>query len=91
MNKIQDWVRFYKISQKDYKPHALAAVLRNDGPQVLAQVLKALGLEASINLVRDWVDDTGTARGSHKDVPERSPGRPHEDPLGSNRQEGQDG
>lgn len=52
--KVSDWVRYYKTAPEGYKPFALQAVLRNDGVKVLAMVLRSLGLESSVDMVRDW-------------------------------------
>lgn len=48
-----DWVRFYKVSPSKYEMRALISVLENDGEQMLAAVLKELGLELSLELVKD--------------------------------------
>jgi len=53
-SQIDLWVRFYQTAQPDYKAHALTAVLRNDGPKMLSLVLKKLGLESSVDMVKDW-------------------------------------
>ncbi len=62
-----DWIRFYKASQPDYKAHALSAVLRNDGIKMLHSVLRELKLEKSVDLVSDWVAQ-GTGTGASADA-----------------------
>lgn len=48
-----DWVHFFKASQKSYKHNALIAVLENDGEKMLAQVLKVLKLEKTQDFIRE--------------------------------------
>ena len=51
--RAKDWAHFYKQSPLKYNMNALTAVLRNDGEKMLAAVLKELGLELSVDLVKD--------------------------------------
>ena len=52
-DRISDWCRFVDASaDPSYKPKALLAVLKTDGPQALGDVLKRLKLERSEDLVR---------------------------------------
>ena len=66
-SRVNEWVRWYKIAQPSYRPHALTCVLRADGVQMLAAVLKALGLEQSLALVQEWEGDSSTAPSPLKD------------------------
>lgn len=50
---MREWVGFYKASPAGYQVNALIAVLRNDNEKILAAVLRELGLEFSLDLVRD--------------------------------------
>jgi hypothetical protein len=67
--QIQHWLRWYKNAQPTYKPHALMAIYLADGVQMLAAVLKALNLEKSVDLVRDW-NDAGAEKGTREPVRE---------------------
>ena len=52
-DRISDWCRFVDASaDPSYKPKALLAVLKTDGPRALGDVLKRLKLERSEDLVR---------------------------------------
>lgn len=53
--RVQEWVGFYKASPAGYQMNALMAVLMNDNEKTLAQVLRQLGLESSLELVKDAV------------------------------------
>ncbi len=50
---MREWVQFYKRSPLLYNMNALRGVLKTDGERVLKLVLKELGLEASVDLVKD--------------------------------------
>ena len=52
-NRKEDWVRFYKASPSKYEMRALIAVYENHGDEMLAEVLAALGLGSSADLVKD--------------------------------------
>ena len=69
-SKVQDWARFYRASQPSYKPWALEAVLRNDGPKMLAAVLKALEISRPEQVI-EAMRDSGTDPSPRKDVPIR--------------------
>ncbi len=49
--RIEEWLRHYKVCH--LKMNALCAVLENDGEQMLSKVLRRLGLERSLDLVRE--------------------------------------
>ena len=66
--QIQNWCRWYRSAQPSYKAHALTAVLRSDGPRMLAAVLNALKLEDSNALVADWQDDASSTSSSRKTI-----------------------
>lgn len=51
--KVREWVAFYKQSPLKYNMNALIAVYRNDGEKMLARVLRELGLESGLELVKD--------------------------------------
>jgi hypothetical protein len=51
--RIEEWVRHFKVCH--LKINALEAVLVNDGEQILAKVLKRLGLASSLDLVKESV------------------------------------
>ena len=51
--KIQEWVRYYEASPGRYEMRSLIACLEHDGPKMLEEVLKALGLQAGVDLVQD--------------------------------------
>ena len=51
--KAMDWVRLYRMSPANYEMRTLISCLRNDGEQVLRLTLKQLGLEQSVDLVKD--------------------------------------
>lgn len=55
--RIQEWVRFYKLSPLKYEMNALLAVYKNDGEEMLQSVLKELGLLRSLDLVKDAASD----------------------------------
>lgn len=46
-------MRFYKQSKLNYQMNALLSVLETDGERMLLEVLKELGLTASVDLVKD--------------------------------------
>jgi phage terminase large subunit-like protein len=50
---IKEWAAFYKQSPQKYNMNALLAVLENGGESMLAAVLNELGLESSLELVKD--------------------------------------
>jgi hypothetical protein len=52
-DRAREWASFYKKSALKYNMNALIAVYRNDGEKMLKMVLKELGLEASVDLVKD--------------------------------------
>jgi hypothetical protein len=54
--RVREWANFYKASQQNYSMNALLAVLKNDGEPMLAAVLKELGLERALDLVKDARD-----------------------------------
>lgn len=45
------WVDYVKASPEGYIPNALAAVLKNEGKEVLNAVLKNLGYSLSVDLI----------------------------------------
>jgi hypothetical protein len=51
--RCMEWCRFYRASPLKYNLNALIAVYRTDGEKMLSQVLKELGLESSLGLVKD--------------------------------------
>lgn len=51
--RAKDWAHFYRQSALKYNMNALIAVLNNDGERMLAAVLKELGLESALDLVKD--------------------------------------
>lgn len=51
--RVKEWVHFYKQSPLKYEMNALLACLKNDGEKVLGQVLRELGLESALELVKD--------------------------------------
>ena len=51
--RIKEWVSFYKASPPGYQVNALIAVLWNDGEKTLSSVLRELGLEHSLALVKE--------------------------------------
>jgi hypothetical protein len=51
--RIKEWCAYYKASPQKYNMNALLAVLKNDGEPMLAAVLRELGLERSLDLVKD--------------------------------------
>lgn len=51
--KRNEWVRFLKASTPEYRVACLRAVLRCDGPAMLAQCLAALGWERSIDMISE--------------------------------------
>jgi hypothetical protein len=44
-------VRWWKIGPPGYQYNSLVAILRNDGPKMLQQVLKELGLVSALDLI----------------------------------------
>lgn len=50
---VRDWVAFYKQSPLKYEMNALIACLKSDGEGILASVLRELGLQQSVDLVKD--------------------------------------
>ena len=50
---VRDWVSYYKASPEYYQLNALVAIFRADGEGMLASVLKELGLQDSVLLVKD--------------------------------------
>ena len=65
-SQIHGWLRFYRTAPEGYKPKALQACLANDGPKVLAAVLRELGLEQSLSLVQDWQAEQRPEKGNSK-------------------------
>lgn len=51
--KVQDWIHLYKVSVTRYEMNTLISCLKNDGEGVLMKVLRGLGLESSLDLVKD--------------------------------------
>ena len=51
--RVKNWCAFYKQSPQKYNMNALLAVLKNDGEKMLQAVLRELGLERSLELVKD--------------------------------------
>ena len=49
--KAEEWKRFCEACQPDYMPKALLAVLKNEGPKGLNEVLRRLKLERSADLI----------------------------------------
>lgn len=56
--KVGEWVRFYKQSPLKYEMNALIAVYKNDGEGMLLSVLKELGLQQSVDLVREAANES---------------------------------
>ena len=52
-SRVKDWAAFYRQSPTKYQMNALIAVLRTDGDRMLMKVLRELGLESSLDLVKD--------------------------------------
>lgn len=48
--RIEEWVRHFKVCH--LKVNALCAVLENDGEQILLKVLKKLGMESTLELIK---------------------------------------
>lgn len=53
LERVREWAAFYKQSPLRYNMNALIAVYRNDGEKMLGKVLTELGLERSVDLVKD--------------------------------------
>lgn len=51
--RVKNWVAVYRQSPLKYNCNALISVLRTDGERMLKLVLKELGLELSVDLVKD--------------------------------------
>lgn len=51
--RVKNWVHFYKQSPLLYNMNALISVYKNDGEKMLRAVLRELGLESSVDLVKD--------------------------------------
>ena len=51
--RIEEWVRHFRVCH--LKVNALEAVLVNDGEAMLSKVLRKLGLEQSLNLIKESV------------------------------------
>ena len=51
--RVSDWVRLYRQSPLKYEMNTLISVLKNDGEGMLREVLKALKLERSLDLVKE--------------------------------------
>ena len=49
--RLQEWVRWYKVSSPGYQTNALLAILKNDGEKMLRAVLKDLKLTDSATLL----------------------------------------
>ena len=50
--RCQEWLRYIRVTERHYEMSALLVVLRNDGERMLLRVLKGLGLERSVDLVK---------------------------------------
>lgn len=59
--RVLEWVRLYKVSVLNYQMNTLIAVYKNDGEEMLANVLRELGLERSLDLVKDAASDNRRA------------------------------
>ena len=51
--RIEEWLRHFKVCH--LKVNALEAVLVNDGEKMLGKVLRRLGLESSLDLIKESV------------------------------------
>jgi hypothetical protein len=51
--RVSDWIHLYKVSVSRYQMSTLISCYKNDGEQVLRKVLKNLGMELSLELVKD--------------------------------------
>ena len=51
--RIKEWAMYYRASPQKYNMNALLAVLKTDGEQMLQAVLKEIGLESALELVKD--------------------------------------
>lgn len=51
--RVREWCAFYKQSPLKYEMNALIAVYQNDGEAMLRKVLRELGLDQSVDLVKD--------------------------------------
>jgi hypothetical protein len=51
--RIQEWIRWWKIGPPGYQYNSLVAILRNDGEKMLRSVLKELGLGDSTALLKE--------------------------------------
>ena len=51
------WVDYVKASPEGYIPNALATVFREEGPEMLASVLKVLGWSLSVDLIKRHSED----------------------------------
>lgn len=54
--RAAEWVRWFNAAQPSYKFHALEAVLVNDGPQMMARVLKDLKIGSALELMERCAD-----------------------------------
>ena len=51
--RVKEWAAYYRASPLKYNMNALLAVLKTDGEKMLADVLREIGLESSLELVKD--------------------------------------
>ena len=51
--RVREWCAFYRQSPLKYNCNALIAIYKNDGDRILQKVLNELGLERSLDLVKD--------------------------------------
>jgi hypothetical protein len=51
--KADEWVRFFRVAVAGYGLNALLSCLENDGEKMLGRVLERLGLQSSLDLLRE--------------------------------------
>jgi hypothetical protein len=51
--RLQEWIRWWKIGPPGYQYNSLVSIYRNDGEQMLRNVLKELGLLDSVSLLKE--------------------------------------
>ena len=54
--RVAEWVRWYRAGPELYEFNSLIAVYKSDGEAMLLSVLDELGLQRSVDLVKDALE-----------------------------------